>query len=71
MLIKIAFSDWILSPTNGFIVISQVILKEREEKKRMRLLDEPPMSPESEEAASQILAVPGMPLDGDLSQDGK
>ena len=48
-----------------------MILKEREEKKRMRLLDdEPPFSPGEEETGAQMLSVPGMPIDGDLSQDG-
>lgn len=35
----------------------------------MRLIDDPPLSPESEEAAAKMLSVPGMPIESDLSQD--
>lgn len=57
---------------NPVVAGLQVILKEREEKKRLRLLEETvAISPNaSTNSSSQLASVAGLPLDSDLSQDG-
>ncbi|KAK2167715.1 hypothetical protein LSH36_25g10000 [Paralvinella palmiformis] len=51
--------------------LKKVILKEREEKKRLRLLEDAnPLSPSTESSgSSQLVSVAGLPLECDLSQD--